>query len=306
MSINELLDLLRRLPPQNVTSNLDQIVKVLGGPSDEVADELLSSIDQPLKVLSDSSGREFLACDFNRDSVQDEGGDDAGDDAESADAFRSPWTNDYVPELPDGTKPSARLRVLEQAANDAFSIYREMYYEGTGVSSVYLWDLEDGSTSSFAGVVLLKKTTGQAGGDGTNGAWDSIHVFEVAERSRVGNYKLTSTVMLYMSKSGSSTLGDMELGGSMTRQIEQSFPIEPLPSSAAAQSTQPPFNPSHISNIGKMIEEQEIKMRNLLNEVYFAKTRDVVNELRSIRGSNEESKRKGLQGELVGLLRNRH
>lgn len=114
--------------------------------------------------------------------------------------------------------------------------------------------------------------------------------------------------MLYMSKSGSPKLGDMELGGSMTRQIEQSYPIEPLPSSAAAaaQSSQPPFNPSHIANIGKMIEEQEIKMRNLLNEVYFAKTRDVINDLRSIRGSNEESKRKGLQGELVGLLRNRH
>lgn len=87
MSINELLDLLRRLPPQNVTSNLDQIVRVLGGPSDEVADELLSSIDQPLKVLTDSSGREFLACDFNRDSVPE---DDAEDEAVgvAADAYR--------------------------------------------------------------------------------------------------------------------------------------------------------------------------------------------------------------------------
>jgi capping protein beta len=54
-----------------------------------------------------------------------------------------------------------------------------------------------------------------------------------------------------------------------------------------------------------MIEEQEIKMRNLLQEVYFAKTRDVVNDLRSLRGAGEESKRKGLQGELVGLLRGR-
>jgi capping protein beta len=62
---------------------------------------------------------------------------------------------------------------LEIAANEAFDTYREMYavslhltmnylilivtryYEG-GVSSVYLWDLEDGG---FAGVVLLKKST---------------------------------------------------------------------------------------------------------------------------------------------------
>jgi hypothetical protein len=37
-------------------------------------------------------------------------------------------------------------------ANEAFDIYRDLYYEG-GVSSVYFWNLDDG----FAGVVLLKK-----------------------------------------------------------------------------------------------------------------------------------------------------
>jgi capping protein beta len=117
---------------------------------------------------------------------------------------RSPWTNEYVPSLPDGTKPSPRLRVLEEAANDAFSIYREMYYEGTGISSVYLWDLEDptsssapgGGSNSFAGVVLLKKTA--TGGKSGDGSWDSIHVFEVAERSRTGTYKLTSTVSIVL------------------------------------------------------------------------------------------------------------
>jgi capping protein beta len=41
---------------------------------------------------------------------------------------------------------------MEVKANEAFDIYRELYYEG-GVSSVYFWNLDDG----FAGVVLLKK-----------------------------------------------------------------------------------------------------------------------------------------------------
>lgn len=50
--------------------------------------------------------------------------------------------------------PSVKLRKLEISANEAFDTYREMYYEG-GVSSVYLWDLDDGG---FAGVVLLKKS----------------------------------------------------------------------------------------------------------------------------------------------------
>lgn len=48
--------------------------------------------------------------------------------------------------------PGERVRKMEVKANEAFDIYRELYYEG-GVSSVYLWNLDDG----FAGVVLLKK-----------------------------------------------------------------------------------------------------------------------------------------------------
>jgi hypothetical protein len=48
--------------------------------------------------------------------------------------------------------PSERVRKMEIRANEAFDVYRELYYEG-GVSSVYFWNLDDG----FAGVVLLKK-----------------------------------------------------------------------------------------------------------------------------------------------------
>lgn len=37
----------------------------------------------------------------------------------------------------------------------------------------------------------------------------------------------------------------------------------------------------HIVNIGRMIEDMENKIRNEINEVYFCKTKDVVNSLRS-------------------------
>lgn len=42
--------------------------------------------------------------------------------------------------------PTEKLRKLEIDANMAFDQYREMYFDG-GVSSVYLWDLDQG----FAG-----------------------------------------------------------------------------------------------------------------------------------------------------------
>jgi hypothetical protein len=72
----------------------------------------------------------------------------------------SPWSNNYLPPSTSGPTPSPKLRQLETSLNAAFDTYREMYFEG-GVSSVYLWDLEDegtGKETSFAGVVLMKKS----------------------------------------------------------------------------------------------------------------------------------------------------
>lgn len=179
------LDLMRRLPPQQIEKNLIDLIDL----APALCEELLSSVDQPLKIAKDrESGRDYLLCDYNRDG----------------DSYRSPWSNKYIinnihilklnfvqistiqiestilfrydPPLDDGSMPSERLRKLEIEANHAFDQYRDMYYEG-GVSSVYLWDLNHG----FAGVILIKKA-----GDGSKkikGCWDSIHVVEVQEKS---------------------------------------------------------------------------------------------------------------------------
>ncbi|GAA6063059.1 hypothetical protein JCM10212_003004 [Sporobolomyces blumeae] len=281
------LDLLRRLPPQAIEHNLDLLVSILP----DLADDLLSSVDQPLKVQHDAAtgGKDYLVCDYNRDG----------------DSHRSPWTNEYTPPLSDGTAPSPGLRKLEVAMNQAFDVYRDLYYEG-GVSSVYLWDVDDG----FAGVVLVKKTT-----DSTTSAasWDSVHVFEATPRGRTCSYKLTSTVMLYMTRPVASPAadkdggesgslagdgqGEVRLGGSMTRQHEVTAPLD--------STSGPTTVSSHIENVGKMVEDMEIKMRNLLGEVYFSKTKDILSTLRSTYGFGEQSKQRALQGELVGLLKGR-
>lgn len=60
----------------------------------------------------------------------------------------------------------------------------------------------------------------------------TVHVFETSERGRTAHYKLTSTVMLYMSKELSSPTdktdtttgtGGVTLGGNMTRQVRFSL-----------------------------------------------------------------------------------
>ncbi|XP_035697184.1 F-actin-capping protein subunit beta isoform X1 [Branchiostoma floridae] len=260
------LDLMRRLPPQQIEKNLSDLIDLVP----TLCEDLLSSVDQPLKIARDKQvGKDYLLCDYNRDG----------------DSYRSPWSNVYDPPLPDGAMPSERLRKLEIEANNAFEQYRDMYFEG-GVSSVYLWDLDHG----FAGVILIKKA-----GDGSKkikGCWDSIHVIEVQEKSsgRSAHYKLTSTAMLWLqtNKQGSGT---MNLGGSLTRQME---------SDSNVNESSP-----HIANIGKMVEDMENKIRNTLNEIYFGKTKDIVNSLRSVVPLSEVKRWKVLQNEIVGALETR-
>jgi len=257
------LDLMRRMPPQSIEEHLAGLLDIVP----DLTEDLLSAVDQPLKVQKcGTTGKDYLLCDYNRDG----------------DSYRSPWSNEYTPPLADGAQPSERLRKLEIQANEAFDTYREMYFEG-GISSVYFWDLEKG----FAAVILIKKV-----GEGSKkmkGAWDSIHVVEVNESHGKATYKLTSTVMLYM-KTNKPGHGEMNLSGSMTRQVEQKDTVVD------------DHNP-HIANIGRIIEDMEIKMRNSLQEIYFGKTKDIVNDLRSIRSLTDNKAQTDMTAELVAKLR---
>lgn len=251
LRLDSSLDLMRRLPPQGCEKHLTDLVAL----APDLCESLLTAVDQPLKVAKDkTTGREYLLCDYNRDG----------------DSYRSPWTNAYDPPLEDGVIPSDKLRKLEIEVNAAFEAYRDMYFEG-GVSSVYFWDIDNG----FAGVILLKKETDgtlNANRQDVKGCWDSIHVLEVNEKSlktsKHAKYKLTSTVMLWLQTQNPTTTGTMNLGGSLTRQVEQDCAVNEQ-------------NP-HLVNIGKMIEDQENKMRATLNEVYFGKARQIVGDLRTV------------------------
>jgi capping protein beta len=55
---------MRRLPPQKVEENLASLIDIVP----ELAEELLSAVDQPLKVKTcQQTGKEYLLCDYNRD-----------------------------------------------------------------------------------------------------------------------------------------------------------------------------------------------------------------------------------------------
>ncbi|ODQ59247.1 hypothetical protein WICANDRAFT_69611 [Wickerhamomyces anomalus NRRL Y-366-8] len=267
-SYDAALDLLRRLDPKNIAKNLQSIIKL----NPDLAEDLLSSVDIPLNVARDeANGKKYLTCDYNRD----------------LDSYRSPWSNKYYPVLEEGDDespfPSEKLRQLEIYANDSFDVYRDLYYEG-GVSSVYFWDQPDEedsqNDSNFAGVVLLKKNT-----DDEQGLWDSIHVLEVLVGRSKATYKVTSTIILDLSKVDKDKKDSISLSGNLIRQTEKELAITD--------------EHSHIINIGTLVEDIESKLRNLLQEVYFGKTRDIVGDIRSLQGlsSSEDDKKK--QQELV-------
>jgi len=255
------LDLMRRLPPANIEENLAGLIDL----APDLLEDLLSAVDQPLKIAFDPvSKRDYLLCDYNRD----------------ADSYRSPWSNKYDPQLDDGILPSSNLRKFEIELNDVFDIYRNLYYEG-GISSAYCWDIDDG----FAAVILIKKTQDQSKkGQPMRGAWDSIHVVEVKETGKgKANYKVTSTVMLTIDTTTDQT-GSVSLAGSLTRQSEKDGTV-------SAENT-------HIVHVGRLVEDAENKMRESLEAIYFAKTREIGDTLRSGVGQAELDRRKKMSSQI--------
>eukprot|EP01079_Euglenida_sp_SAG-EU17-18_P004596 gene4596-836_t len=288
---NACSDLVRRLPPKNIEDTVASLCKL----APQLEEDLVQDIDQPLKIRAlaifrnaagpdpafthgswlsglpgdyyglqvkkcSQTGREYLVSDYNRDG----------------DSHRSPHSNEYDPALPDGAKPSPKLRDLEVEMNGVFKGYTDAYFDGgacehrhpldapTGLSSVYLWDLDD---SAFAGAVLIHKAIDK-------GVWDSLHVVQVepvAGKAGVFNYKLTSTVILHMETSDDRMVdghgvdplaatgedGNVNLGGSMTRQAETDEKV-------TGQNT-------HVVHIGELIQSQENTMRQSLETVYFGK-----------------------------------
>jgi len=255
------LNLMRRMPPSSVENSLAGLIELCP----DLTDELLNAVDQPLKIQKDTkAGREFILCDYNRDG----------------DSYRSPWSNTYFPNA-EGFLPTAPLRKMEVEANDIFDTYRKLYFEG-GVSSVYFFTTEkdEKDSKSFGACFLIhkdvdagtnaKKETGLE-----NGVWNSIHVFDVSE-SKKGSfeYKLTTTVMVSMEvKNGN--VGQANLSGSMTQQETKVLPVNDA-------------NP-HIANLGKLLEEMELKIRNSIEGIYIQKTREVVNGMRLVNGQQSKA-----------------
>jgi len=250
------LNLMRRMPPANIENSLAGLIELVP----DLTEELLNHIDQPLKIRKDeSTGKQYILCDYNRDG----------------DSYRSPWSNKYYPAMGDGFVPSERLRKMEVEANSLLDIYRKQYFEG-GYSSAYYFDTDEKSSTSFGACFLIHKDVPSVK-TLKSGWWDSIHVFEVTDtkgKKDTFTYKLTTTVMVSMNLKEPGKIGDVDLSGSMTKQVTKDKKVSK--------------DHTHIENLGPMLEEMELSVRNAIEGIYIQKTREVINGMRSATGDKEK------------------
>lgn len=246
--LNSALNLMRRMPPAGCENSLAGLIELVP----QLTEDLLNHVDQPLKVLTDTSnGKPFILCDYNRDG----------------DSHRSPWSNSYFPAA-EGFTPPARLRQQEEQANLLLNVYRKQYFDG-GVSSAYFFETDEKSQTDFGACFLIHKDV-----PGTKslkaGFWDSVHVFDVQPSKKAGHflYKLTTTVILSMNLHDEGKIGNVDLSGHMTKQVE----VEKKMDGKAD---------THLSNMGTMLETADSDVRKSLDVIYVQKTKDVINGIRN-------------------------
>jgi len=155
-----------------------------------------------------------------------------------------------------------------------------MYFEG-GHSSVYFFETDSETKEGGFGATFLihKDVDRQAAATKglEKGWWDSVHVFDVSEvdsSKKIFNYKLTTSVIVSMGLRDGERIGSADLSGTMTKQLEKKCPIDP--------------DHSHVSNLGGILEDMELSIRNAIEGIYIQKTREVINGIRSASAAKEK------------------
>lgn len=162
------------------------------------------------------------------------------------------------------------LNQLEKSLNEAVSTYSSLYYGSDSITSVYV----EGTSvdSEFKVAILIKKrieADDEDIGSSSKATWDSVHLFEINPQDGEDYwiYQHTATIMLSFDNSVEN-LKNIKLAGNLIRQNESKH-------QKSADFSQ------HLGQIGCALEESESRLRSDLQSVYFGRTHDIVNELRS-------------------------
>jgi capping protein beta len=148
---------------------------------------------------------------------------------------------------------------MEVKANLAFGAYRQLYFQG-GISSVYLWTIED-KLFGFGVFIKNEINTKLRTGQPIQGEIDCTDVVEVDESKKIAKYTLTSSVLLRVSVN-----------------VGLSEPVSVSGSTADRKESTKEFtsDDDHIVNIGELIEMNAARFRDTINTIYVSKMKQIV------------------------------
>ena len=250
-------DLLRHVRPKDIEKRVKQVCAL----NPELIDDLLSTVDIPLQIETDPvSHRQFIKCDYNRD----------------CDSYRSPFSNQYFPPLPDGLLPPPNLRRLEEMAQNGFEAYKKLYFV-EGVLSVYAWEISD---DTFGIGVFVRKDVDSTLRDGTliTGSISSSDVIEVISKpDGTYVYDMISSILL-----------QCDVGTSLGEPITLSGGI----SDHKAMYGKARNELEHLINIGQLIEENAASFMEKVKQIYVGKMEEIFGYSKANPAASEEIKEK--------------
>ena len=251
--IKEVYQLLRHTNPSKIERRRDDAITI----SADIEEEVLQTVDVPLKLVTDTvNNTQFIACEFNRD----------------LDSYRSPFSNQYFPPLDDGQEIPERLRQMEIKANNAFASYCHLYYTG-GISSVYLWEIDD---NVFGLGVFIRNEidTELRGGQHIKGCINCADTVEVDESNSTAVYKLTSSAIVNVEM-------DIGLGTPLT--------ISGSTSASKTKNAKWANDDDHLINIGQLVEGNSADFKDTIDGIFVGKMKQIKDILSNSDGRAQQN-----------------
>ncbi|OHT14496.1 F-actin-capping protein subunit beta [Tritrichomonas foetus] len=259
-------NLLRHVPPKDIENRLFDTLEL----NPNLADDLLSKVDIPFQVTYDpDTHKPFIKCDYNRD----------------LDSYRSPYSNKYVPDLPDGLLPPKRLRKMEEMAANVLSQYNLLYYDKGAISSAYCWEIED---SIFGFGIFARKSVSDTYFDDGNYMDGSINSSDIVKVTLLENgkfsYHIVSSVLLYLTI-GVDNAEPLVLSGSTANEQTHELDAED--------------DIAHIVNILEIVEKSNQNFMSKVENIYVLKMKEILSRSRTFKDQKTANDQQDVQAKSV-------
>ena len=254
--LSSCLNLSLLLPISKLEKNINAISSLVYN-EDDILDSFLQKVDQPLIINLQKGG--FICCEYNRDG----------------DSYRIPGTNEYLPNINDGTQLKENFLELEIKLNKIFKTYTNFYYSHNAICSVYVYPIDENNDDEFVVSVLISNLI--EGENFSKGKWESSNLctINIDKENKEISYNLITSVVVYLNgniKTGinkNNNNSNFNLGGSLMKNMKKTVKYK--------DNFDDQF---HIANIGSLIEDLETKICNEIEVIYFQKTIQIIDTAR--------------------------